>query len=293
MYMDTDEDPWLARRRLRAILRELREARGLIQQEPAAALDWSLSKVVRIEAGTVGVSTTDLLALLRLYGVDDQVEITRLTELARAARRRPWYSRLQHVLSPAYERYLNAEGTASVIMAFHPLTIPGLLQIEDYARAVIKASGAADIDDRLELRLKRQERLSRRGRPLLRYVLDEAALHRVVGGDAVMREQLIRLREAMTQPGISVQIIPFAAGAHAAMTGDFSILEFGGEVDDLLYIEGEAGSTTERDNRAAVTEYRERFGRLSSDTMPTGQAIRLIDALITGLRDSAQTEEPR
>lgn len=291
--MDTDEDPWLARRRLRAILRELREARGLIQQEPAAALDWSLSKVVRIEAGTVGVSTTDLLALLRLYGVDDQVEITRLTELARAARRRPWYSRLQHVLSPAYERYLNAEGTASVIMAFHPLTIPGLLQIEDYARAVIKASGAADIDDRLELRLKRQERLSRRGRPLLRYVLDEAALHRVVGGDAVMREQLIRLREAMTQPGISVQIIPFAAGAHAAMTGDFSILEFGGEVDDLLYIEGEAGSTTERDNRAAVTEYRERFGRLSSDTMPTGQAIRLIDALITGLRDSAQTEEPR
>ena len=97
----------------------------------------------------------------------------------------------------------------------------------------------------------------------------------------------------MTQPGVSVQLIPFAAGAHASMTGDFSVLEFAGEVDDLLYIEGEAGSTTERDNRTAVTGYRERFGRLSSEAMPVDQALRLIDALIADLHDSAQTEEPR
>jgi len=291
--MDIDEDPWLARRQLRGILRELREARGLIQQEAAAALDWSLSKVVRIEAGTVGVSTTDLLALLRLYNVDDQTETDRLTELARAARRRPWYSALQQVLSPAYERYLSAEGAASAIIAFHPLTIPGLLQTEEYARAVLKASDASGIDDRLKLRLQRQERLRRQNRPVLHYVLDEAALHRVVGGKAVMREQLMKLREAMTQPGITVQIIPFAAGAHASMTGDFTVLEFSGEVDDLLYIEGESGSTTERDNRAAVTGYRERFGRLSNDAMAADQALRLIDGLIADLDDPARTDEPR
>lgn len=291
--MTTHEDPWLAGKRLRGTLRKEREARGLTQRQAADALDWSTSKVVRIEAGTVGVSTTDVQALLRLYRVDGEAEAGRLVDLARAARRRPWYSRYQQVLNPGFEQYLGYEGAASAIMAFHPLTIPGPLQTEDYARAILEASHAPDVDTRLELRLERQARMERDDRPFLRYIIDEAALHRRVGGQLVMRDQLIQLKKATSHPRVSLQVIPYAAGAHPSMTGSFTILELGGDNDDVLYLESTQTSVTDRDDRTAVNSYRERFDQLSNISLPVGEADELIDTLIINLQDTAQAHEPR
>lgn len=297
--MTAHEDPWLAGKQLREYLRSARENCGLTQQHAAEALDWSMSKLARIEAGTVGLSTTDLLALLHLYKI--QNESDRLIALVRAARRPPWYSSYREILSPGFEQFLSYEGAASVIMAFHPLTIPGPLQTEDYARAVIEASGASQVnrgldpqlDLRLKLRLERQKRLEREDGPSLCYVIDEAALHRQVGGRFVMREQLLRLKKAMEQPGISVQVVPFTAGPHASMTGSFTILESGDWDADVLYREGEVTSATDRDDRAAVADYRERFVLLSGMSLPPDEASRLVDAQIAYLRDTAQAHELR
>jgi transcriptional regulator with XRE-family HTH domain len=291
--MTTHVDPWLAGKRLRGTLRKEREARELTQRQAADALDWSTSKIVRIEAGTVGVSTTDVQALLRLYRVNGEAEAGRLVDLARAARRRPWYSQYQQVLNPGFEQYLGYEGGASAIMAFHPLTIPGLLQTEDYARAILEADHVPDIDTRLELRLARQARMERDNRPLLRYIIDEAALHRRVGGQLVMRDQLTQLKKTTSHPTVSLQVIPFAAGAHPSMTGSFTILEFGEDDDDVLYRESTQTSVTDRDDRTAVNSYRERFDQLSNISLPAGEATELIDTLINNLQDTAQAHEPR
>jgi transcriptional regulator with XRE-family HTH domain len=285
--MTTQETPWLSRKRLRVTLRKAREARGLTQGQAAGALDWSMSKIVRIEAGTVGVSTTDVQALLRLYGITGETEAGRLVALARAARRRPWYSQYQQILNPGFEQYLGYESAASAILAFHPLTIPGLLQTEDYARVILEANHASDVDARLELRLRRQELLERVGRPLLRYIVDEAALHRCVGGRLVMRDQLIQLKKAIEHPMVSFQVVPYSVGAHPSMTGSFTILEFGEEDEDALYREAALANATDRDDQAAVDTYRERFDELSNMSLPTGEATELIDTLIVELQDAA------
>ena len=290
--MTTHEDPQVARRRVRIALRKGREAGGLTQLQAARDLDWSLSKLVRIEAGTVGLSTTDLLALLHLYEVPES-EADSLVEMARAARRPPWYRRYEQVLSPAFRQYLSYEGAASVLMAFHPLTIPGPLQTEEYARAILEASGASHVDERLKLRIERQARRERQGSPSLDYVIDEAALHRQVGGQVVMRAQLTQLKRAIEQPAISLRVIPFAAGAHASMTASFTILEFDDRHEDALYCEGETSSSIDRDDQVAVAAYRERFGRLSSMSMPPAQVSGLIGALIEKLQHTAQAHEPR
>jgi transcriptional regulator with XRE-family HTH domain len=297
--MTAHEDPWLAGKQLREFLRKTRDDRGLTQQHAAEALDWSMSKLARIEAGAVGLSTTDLLALLNLYKFPDEPD--RLVALARAARRPPWYSPYREILSPGFEQFLSYEGAASVIMAFHPLTIPGPLQTEDYARAVIEASGASQVnrgldlqlDLRLKLRLERRKRLEREGGPSLRYVLDEAALHRQVGGEFVMLEQLLQLKEAMGQPRVSVQVVPFTRGGHASMTGSFTILESSDSDADVLHREGEVTSATDRDDRGAVADYRERFILLSGMSLPPDQASGLVDAQIAKLRDTARAPELR
>jgi transcriptional regulator with XRE-family HTH domain len=296
--MTTPENSWLARRQLRAPLRKARETQELTQLQASGALDWSLSKIVRIEAGSVGVSTTDLLALLRLYKVTDETETGKLVELARASRHRPWYHPYQDVISSGFEHYLNYEAAAATILAFHPLTIPGLLQTEDYARAILEANCPSGLelrlDRRLDLRRQRQERLERQGWPRLRYILDEAALHRVVGGPRVMVEQLTRLRDAMDQPEVSVGIVPFTAGAHSSMTGPFTVVEFEDpEEDDALYLEVAPQSYTNREDKDVVTDYRARFDLLSSAALPAEQATELIETLTEDLRGAARAREPR
>ncbi|MGC1285066.1 MAG: helix-turn-helix transcriptional regulator, partial [Streptosporangiaceae bacterium] len=184
--MPTYQDPSFYRRRVREALRKAREAAGITQRDAAAALDWSMSKLVRIEAGSVGISTTDLRALLGLYAIDDENLINQLVDMARASKERPWFSRYQNILSQAFAQYLGYESSAAVIRGFQPLTMPGLLQTDDYARAILEASRASEIEERVDLRMSRQELLEREEIPAVFYILDEAALHRLVGGPTVM-----------------------------------------------------------------------------------------------------------
>lgn len=271
-------DPKMARRRLRAALRDARETRGLTQRQTAENLDWSMSKVVRIEAGTVGVSTTDLLALIHLFGIDD-AERGGLISLARAARKRPWYAQYQAVLSPAFEQYLGFEASATTICAFHPLLVPGLLQTEDYARSVLEAGGATLIDQRLELRRRRQEHLERPDRPVLHYIVDEGAVRRCVGGAWVMRAQLAHLKTAVTDPKTVFQVVPFAVGAHASMDESFTVLAFSGDGDEALYREAALGSVTDRDDQRTVDRYRERFSALVGTALTPEETSALIDRI--------------
>jgi transcriptional regulator with XRE-family HTH domain len=282
------EDPSFYRRRVRDALRKAREAAGLTQRQAATALDWSMSKLVRIEAGTVGVSTTDLRALLQLYKISDDGAAKDLIEMTRASRRRPWFSKYQKVLTPGFAQYLGYESSSSTIRAFQPLTVPGLLQTDDYARAVLEARRAPRIDERVELRVARQELLDRDDCPEMIYVLDEAVLHRQVGSPAVMRGQLRHLMEAMKHPKVSVQIIPFSAGAHPSMTGSFTILEFASLSEDVLYLETAGGSVTSREDQDRVADYREIFETLRGMSLEGEKARGLIEVLISRLSTADQ-----
>jgi len=281
--MANNEDPAFYRRRVRDALRNHREELKLTQRQAADALDWSMSKLVRIEAGTVGVSTTDLRALLQLYNVTDEAEVAALVEMARATRRRPWFSKYQKILNPAFAQYLGYESSSSVIRGFQPLTIPGLLQTDDYTRAILEANRASDIDERVELRVARQELLDRDTCPEILYVLDEAALHRHVGGSAAMRGQLRHLKKLMGHPKVSIQVVPFSAGAHSSMSGSFTILEFADWDEDVLYQETARGSVTSREDQDRVAEYRENFDLLQAASMENQQANELIESLIQHL----------
>lgn len=281
--MPTHPAPGFYRRRVREALRKARESTGLTQREAASSLDWSPSKLVRIEAGSVGVSITDLRAMLTLYGVEDEDQVNELVEMTRASKERPWYSKYEKVLSPAFAQYLGYESSASVIRGFQPLTIPGLLQTDDYARAVIEASRADEIDERVELRTIRQELLERTDTPEIYYVLDEAALHRNVGGVAVMRNQLRHLRDLAKQPRLSVRIIPFSAGAHTSMKGSFTILEFADWDEDVLYLETAGGSVTSREDQKVIAGYRENFELLTDIALDDQDSVALIESQINEL----------
>jgi transcriptional regulator with XRE-family HTH domain len=283
--MANHEDPAFYRRRVRNTLRKAREKASLTQRQAADALDWSMSKIVRIEAGTVGVSTTDLRALLTLYGVEDPSEVEALAEMARATRRRPWFSKYQKILNPAFAQYLGYESSASAIRGFQPLAIPGLLQTDEYAQALLKANRASNIGERAELRIARQELLDRDDCPWIHFVVDEAALHRRVGGSTVMRGQLRRLKELEDHPRIFFTAVPFTAGAHPSMDGSFSILEFADWDEDVLYQETPRGSVTSREDQELVADYRERFELLQAAALDATSTVELIESLIQELEN--------
>jgi len=289
--MPRHDDPNLYRRRLRDALRKAREAQQLTQKQAADELDWSMSKLVRIEAGTVNVSTTDLKALLQLYAVTDSAQVGNLLEIARNTRRLPWYSKYQDVIGAPFAEFLGYERSASTIKAFTQLIIPGLIQTDDYARAILEARRVSRIDERVDLRMERQELLDQEDCPEISFVIDEAALHRRVGGPAVMRRQLRRLRQVMDYPKISIGIIPFSAGAHQSMSNSFTVLEFADWDEDVLYQETAQGSVTTREDQDQVAEHIERFDLLRSMSVDGQGAVDLTDRLIDDLKNADQTHE--
>lgn len=254
-------DPVTMRRKLRVELKRLRTERGLTQRHVAEQLDWSQSKVIRIENGSVAVAVTDLQALLRLYGIEDQATIDPLDEMARGSKRLP-FTDYKGVLPAETLRYFAYESSASIIRQVEPLLIPGLLQTEEYARALLESWGvdARRIDDVWAARLERQELLERPESPEMFFIVDEAVVVRPVGGDGVMRNQRNRLLELASRPRISIQVLPFAAGAQAALRGSFVYIEFPGADDlDVLYLEGQEGDYVFRDEEEVTGRYLERF----------------------------------
>jgi transcriptional regulator with XRE-family HTH domain len=262
--------PAVQRRRLRTELRRIRLGTNETLEHVATAMDWSLSKLIRIENGTVGISTNDLKVLLGHYGIVDDRRVEELVALAKAARERSWYSVYKDVVSPQFLQFIEYQAAAIITRNFESLLIPGLLQTEEYAREVIKEFGGwpRPSKDRLDalvaLRMKRQELLERKGPPpWYFFILDEGILRRVVGGKDVMDRQIRHLIELTSRDDVTIEIVPFNAGVHYGMHGPFVILEFPeAEDDDVLYLENPQADLLHRDDPEEILTYREIFEEL-------------------------------
>jgi transcriptional regulator with XRE-family HTH domain len=264
--MPPAQDAMMQRRRLKSELRRIRMKAKLRQQDVAEAMDWSLSKLIRLESSGK-VATTDLRALLQHYNITDSEEIDRFVAMARASKEEGWWSKYRDATSTEFLTFLGYENSASAIYQFEPLLIPGVLQDKEYASEVLAAYGGPVPSTRLEgwveLRLERQyELFERASPPEMYFVLDEAALHRWVGGRDVMRQQLTRLKEFAARDHVNVEVVPFRAGAHPGMKGPFVILEFPEYDEDVLYLENSRGDMISRDRQEDLVSYREAFEQL-------------------------------
>ncbi|MGH3812350.1 MAG: helix-turn-helix domain-containing protein [Pseudonocardiaceae bacterium] len=288
--MTAVQDPTVQRRRLREELRGARDAAGMGRADVAHAMDWSPSKLIRIERGDVSVSTNDLKALLSHYGVRDKGKVNRLLELARSARGSSFYDQYTDQLKPGFKEYLAYEASASVIRQYEPVLIPGLLQTEEYARGILAdmvGFGPDEVDKAWTVRQHRQNAVDRERPPEMRYVLDEAALRRHIGRGPVMRHQLERLKESAAEPHINIQVMPFAHGAHPGMAGSFVLLEFADpNLADLLHLEG-INSTTIRDDTEQIAHYLDRFAQLEALALSEDESVDFFDVLIEQTPSSA------
>ena len=261
------------KRRLRGALRQARADAEMTQKTAADQLVWSTSKIVRIEQGTVPVTPTDVRALLQLYRVADESRIEELVELAKDAREDKGWSAFNDVLSLAALELFGNEPAAKVIYKYESSVIPGLFQTQEYARALLKALGNSEeqIERRLEVREQRQRLLDRPVHPDLNFILGEAALSRPVGGVDVMREQIAHLLEVAKFSGVSVQLLPFSAGAHRGIGGAFTVLQFDDPLlSDLLYLENAERESVSRDEEGEIRKYLELFVELQNMATSSG-----------------------
>lgn len=287
----TVQDPTVQRRRLRLELRKARDAAGLRQADVAHAMDWSPSKLIRIERGDVNVSTNDLRALLSQYGVKDKGRVNDLLELARSARGASFYDQYADLLKPGFKEYLAYESSASVIRQYDPIRIPGLLQIEEYARGLFAGLGPTDpeaADKGWAVRQHRQEVHDRDSPPDMHFVLDEAALRRHIGGGQVLRRQLERLKNSAAESYISIQVLPFTHGAHPGMAGNFILLEFTDpNLDDLVHLES-INSITIHDDTTLIARYLDRFAKLEELALTPEDSVDYLNMLISEMPSTSQ-----
>jgi transcriptional regulator with XRE-family HTH domain len=223
-------------------LRRLREASGITREAAGDTIRASSSKISRLELGRVSSKERDVADLITLYGVTDVEEREILLTLARQANAPGWWREYGDVLPNWFETYLGLEQAASVIRAYEPQLVPGLLQTEDYARAIMLLRhlhmSHSEIERRVALRMARQAFLSQPAAPDLWVALDEAALRRPLGDQTVQQAQLLHLIEMAQRPNITLQIVPFDVGAHAAAGGPFTILRFSEpDLPDIVYLE--------------------------------------------------------
>lgn len=234
-----ERGPTVLRIALGGQLRKLREARGITREAAGDAIRGSHAKISRLELGRTGFKERDIRDLLTLYGVVDPAERESFLELARQANEPGWWHRYSDLLPSWFGTYLGLEQAASKIRTYEAHLIPGLLQTADYARSVLSLGYEdADTDRRVTVRQKRQEILFRSDPPVVWAVIDEAALHRHVGGERVHRDQIEHLLKLAELPNITIQVLPYSAGEHAAAGSSFTILRFTEqELPDIVYLE--------------------------------------------------------
>jgi transcriptional regulator with XRE-family HTH domain len=281
--MVSDHSPTVRRRRLALELRRLRETARLTCEDVAEHLECSTSKISRVETGRVSVSPRDVRDMLDLYGVPDEQRDS-LVQLARDSRQKGWWHAYSDAMQPQFATYVGLESAASEIRIYEVSLIPGLLQTEDYARAVIRAgmmnSAHEDIERRVALHMARQPALTRDDPPKAWAVVDEAALRRCVGGPGVMRPQLDHLLSQAAMPSVEIQVIPFAAGAHPGMGRPFVILVFSDVVDtDVVYLEDLASALYVED-AAEVARYNVFFNHLRATALSFDDSQALIRSVL-------------
>lgn len=264
---DPQQGPTVLRIALGAQLRQLREASGITRETAAEAVRASDAKISRLELGRVGIKQRDLLDLLTLYGVTDEQKRQAFLAVSRQTKMPGWWHQYGDLLPSWFEMYLGLEQAASVIRTYQIQYIPGLLQTEDYARAVTLLGhlngSPEEIDRRVNLRMTRQKLLTQPDAPNLWTVIDEAALRRRLDSRTVMQAQVQHLMELTELPNITLQVVPFSAGGHAAAGGPFTILRFAEpDVPDIVYLE-QLSSALYLDKRQDVENYQAVMDRLA------------------------------
>ncbi|MCX4097497.1 helix-turn-helix domain-containing protein [Nocardia sp. alder85J] len=234
-----DRGPTALRIMVGTQLRKLREARKISPQQAGERIRGSHAKISRLELGRTGYKERDIVDLLDLYGVDDPLQRDAFLKLVRKANEQGWWHGYSDLLPAWFENYLGLEGAAKSIRTFEAQLVPGLLQTEDYARAVVSlAHNGLETARRVELRRERQKILEQQTGPTLWAILDESVLRRTVGGNEVMRAQIQHLIRMAEHPSVSIQVLPYTAGGHTAVGCSFTILRFAEpELPDIVYIE--------------------------------------------------------
>ena len=264
-------------------LHRLRESRGISAEQAAEAIRCSHFEISQMEHGRVGSKERDVSDLLTLYGVTDGEERAALLNLAGEGGTVGWWHPYSDILPFWLEPHVGLEAAASVIRTYQIQLIPELLQTEDYARALIRPSSAAseaEIARRAELRAYRQEMLSRPDAPQLRVVVDESALHRIVGSREIIREQLKHLIEMADHPVVTLQILPFASSAHPSAVGPFTILLFAEhDFPKVVHIE-HLTSALYLDKPAEVSSYLKVMEQLCHQAAPTSKTNKIIRKIL-------------
>jgi transcriptional regulator with XRE-family HTH domain len=281
--------PTVRERRLARALRHLREEASLTIEDVAEKLEISPSTVSRMETAQVGVRPRDLRFLLDMYEITD-AERDQLLQIARERRQQQWWQEYADLPNIAVA---GLEEDASTIWQYSTQLVPGLLQTEAYARAVLGAirldSKPGDIDRRLDLRLHRQALLTRADAPEYWVILDEAVVRRQVGGPAAMAEQLGHLIEVARLPNVTLQVLPFTSGEHAGMDGEFTILHYRESSDpDVVYIEN-TGNDVYLENPEVTRRYNKLFDHLRAAAQNPGESIRTLGTIQSQLEESERS----
>jgi transcriptional regulator with XRE-family HTH domain len=278
--MAPSSSPTVRRRRLAAELHRLRQASKLTIEQVAEQLEWSTGKVSKIENARVSVMPRDARKLLEVYGILEGDERELLLSLARESRERGWWQQYGDAVPDWFATYVGLEAEAASISVYQAEIVPGLLQTERYATALHRAelmkATDEEIEQRVTVRMERQARLKLPDAPQLWVVLNEAVLRRVIGERSIMQEQLVRLTEAAEEPNITIQVLPFSAGAHASMDSAFWILGFDPPTDgEIVYFEHPTCSLY-LEKADEVARYRLIYEHLRAASMPIDESRRLI-----------------
>ncbi|BBC95396.1 MULTISPECIES: helix-turn-helix domain-containing protein [Actinomycetes] len=277
--MASNVNPTVRRRRLGQELRKLREQKNMTAEEVAERLLVSQSKISRLENGRRSISQRDVRDLCGVYEVEDQRVVDSLMEMARDSRQQGWWHTFGDI---PYSVYIGLETDAESLRVYEPQIVTGLLQTPAYAEALVRGAlpetSAAEIEKRVGVRMRRQERITTENDPLrLWIVLDEAALHRVVGGKRVMREQLEHLLKLSELPHVTVQVMPFEVGAHPGLNGQYAILEFADAADSsVVYLEG-VTSDLYLEKAQDVQKYAVMYEHLRAQSLSVEASRQLID----------------
>jgi transcriptional regulator with XRE-family HTH domain len=284
---DWQSKPTVLRIALGSKLRRLREASGVTREAAGYLIRGSSSKIGRLERGRVSFKERDVADLLTLYGITDAQEREAFLALVRQANTPGWWREYGDVLPHWFETYLGLEQAASVIRTYEPVLVPGLLQTEDYARAVIQLrhvqASAHDVERRVALRMARQGFLTQSGAPDLWVALDESALHRPVGSPAVQRAQLQHLIEMTQRPNITLQVVPLQVGGSAAVGGPLTILRFSEPgMPEVVYLEHLA-SALYLDKECDTVGYRALMDSLCVEAQSPDASISFLHRIIDDL----------
>jgi transcriptional regulator with XRE-family HTH domain len=306
--MPRAESPAVAKRRLRQRLRRAREAAGLTQHQVAEAVDWSVSKIIRIENGKVAVTTSDLRALLGIFGIDAS-EIDAWIELARLSRQPTVAAQYADVLPRPFADWLEYEAYASIIRQYETKLIPGVLQTPDYAQSIVEAHlvgrySEPEISRIVDARLQRAAPLVGSSGPTMSFIIDEAALRRGIGNERtltsfdVMLEQLTAIKrlntlgrarngetvEADLNQHMQIQIVPFEVGSYSMLRGPLELLEFAGTEDpNMVYIEGRLGDHIVLDSDAETATYFDEFAEMEGGLLDPAYTNGMIDDVIESM----------